>query len=152
MLLTMSETKNYRRPESVLIVVHTRFGEVLLLKRGKPFDFWQSVTGSLEYGEDHAAAAVRELSEETGIVTGSELVFTGRAREFEIDPRWLDRYAPGVTHNTEYEWQLCLDDVSDVQLRSGEHVDYCWTPMIDAVEQVWSWTNKEAIRELLKTW
>ena len=56
----------FRRPESVLIVIYTAGGEFLLLERRKPPGFWQSVTGSLEWGETIDAAASRELKEETG--------------------------------------------------------------------------------------
>ncbi|HUH00249.1 MAG TPA: NUDIX domain-containing protein, partial [Gammaproteobacteria bacterium] len=56
-----------KRPISVLVVVHTRSGEVLLLERIQPPGWWQSVTGSLEAGETPWDAAVRELHEETGM-------------------------------------------------------------------------------------
>jgi len=47
----------FRRPESVLIVIYTEGGEFLLLERRRPPGFWQSVTGSLEWGEFADAAA-----------------------------------------------------------------------------------------------
>ncbi|MGD8932832.1 MAG: NUDIX domain-containing protein, partial [Chromatiales bacterium] len=49
----------YKRPESVLVVVYTAGGEVLLLRRTRPRDFWQSVTGSLHWGESPRQAARR---------------------------------------------------------------------------------------------
>jgi dATP pyrophosphohydrolase len=51
-------------PRSVLVLVHTS-DAVLLLERLQPAGFWQSVTGSLEPGEDWEDAARRELEEET---------------------------------------------------------------------------------------
>src|SRR5690606_10129209 len=66
-----------RRPESVLVIVYVPSGETLLLKRCQPFGFWQSVTGSLLEGETHAAAAARELREETGFTSEGELTFSG---------------------------------------------------------------------------
>ncbi len=93
----------YRRPESVLVVVYSRDGYALLLRRSKPFDFWQSVTGGLDPGERHADAAARELEEETGLSGEGRLSFSGVARRFTIDPRWRERYAPGVVENVEYE-------------------------------------------------
>jgi len=62
--------KSCKRPESVLVVVYTRAGEVLMLRRTSPRGFWQSVTGSLEWGELPAHAAARELYEETGLRAG----------------------------------------------------------------------------------
>jgi ADP-ribose pyrophosphatase YjhB (NUDIX family) len=54
----------------VLIVIYTDGGEFLLLERRRPAGFWQSVTGSLEWGEMPTRAARRELIEETGITQG----------------------------------------------------------------------------------
>ena len=51
----------FKRPESVLVVVHTADGLVLMLERVSPPRFWQSVTGSLEPGESFEAAARRAL-------------------------------------------------------------------------------------------
>ncbi len=62
--------QQFRRPESVLIVIHTQGGEFLLLERRRPPGFWQSVTGSLEWGEAADVAARREVIEETGIRQG----------------------------------------------------------------------------------
>ena len=82
-----------RRPESVLVVIYTP-DEILLLKRNADFEFWQSVTGSLEAGETPDDAASRELFEETGIAE-VELINCDHSAEFEISPRWRDRYPPG---------------------------------------------------------
>ena len=56
------QAKKFKRPESVLVVVYTRTGKVLLLKRADDPDFWQSVTGSLLWEEtEPRQAAAREL-------------------------------------------------------------------------------------------
>lgn len=139
----------YRRPLSVLVIVYTSAGDVLLLKRCLPFEFWQSVTGSLLEGETHAGAAARELFEETGLLSGDgDLVFSGHERVFTIDPRWRDRYPPGVSENTEFEWRFRLKGRCPVTLSRPEHSDYCWMPVEQAVEAVWSWTNREALLAL----
>lgn len=135
----------FRRPLSILVVVYATGGDVLLLRRSRPFDFWQSVTGSLQRGESHAEAAARELIEETGLREEHRLVFTGNERTFTIDPRWRHRYAPGVTENTEFEWRCCLDAPGPVRLNDREHSEYRWEGIDRAVEQVWSWTNREAL-------
>ena len=137
-----------RRPESVLVVVYAEEGSVLLLRRRQPFDFWQSVTGSLLPSETHAEAARRELEEETGFEREGELTFTGRQRVFVIDPRWRNRYPPGVTDNTEYEWHYRLPAVRDVVIDRTEHSEFRWLPVAEAIEAVWSWTNREALSEL----
>ena len=60
---------DYKRPESVLVVVYTADRETLILQRVGN-SFWQSVTGSLNWDEESPEeAARRELFEETGIAT-----------------------------------------------------------------------------------
>lgn len=138
----------YRRPESVLVIVYTDKSDVLLLKRCEPFSFWQSVTGSLDENEASAIAAERELREETSLTTEGEMIDTGQSREFEIDPRWSDRYAPNVTHNTEYEFRYRLVGPVQIRLDDNEHSDYQWLNIESAIDAVWSWTNKAALQRL----
>jgi len=122
--------------------------QILLLKRTAPFEFWQSVTGSLDTDETPAAAAARELHEETGLKPGTKLVDSGRQRTFRIDPRWLDRYAVGVTENLEHEWHYGLVSPVDVEIDTAEHSDWQWVPIEEAIDRVWSWTNREALEAL----
>lgn len=119
-----------------------------MLKRSAPFEFWQSVTGSLEDGESAVDTAHRELSEETGLANEGNLVDSGRRRIFTIDPRWRKRYAPGITENTEYEWHFCLQNPLDVRIDDAEHSAWQWVSIDEAIERVWSWTNREALQLL----
>ena len=143
----MSRTE-FRQPVSVLVVVYTSDGQVLLLRRSRPFDFWQSVTGSLAVGETHADAARRELAEETGFRESPSPKYSGISRQFVIDPRWRDRYAPGIVENVEFEWRLRLDEPFEVRLCADEHSEYCWCPIDEAIDRVWSWTNRAALEQL----
>lgn len=137
-----------RRPVSVLVVVHTDDAQVLLLKRREPFEFWQSVTGSLKHEETHAEAAVRELREETGLTDEGDLSYSDVSRHFEIDPRWRDRFQPGVVDNEEFEWRYRLPAVIDVTINALEHSEYQWLPIKRAIEVVCSWSNRDALIEL----
>jgi len=137
-----------RRPVSVLVVVHTGDAQVLLLKRREPFEFWQSVTGSLKDDETHSEAAVRELREETGLTDEGELRYGDVSRHFEIDPRWRDRFQPGVVDNEEFEWRYKLPAVMDVTINAIEHSEHKWLPIEKAIEAVWSWTNRDALMQL----
>lgn len=134
----------WRRPESVLVLVYADAARVLLLKRKAPFEFWQSVTGSLERDETAADAARRELGEETGLSCAPMGAHIAE-RRFVIDPRWRNRYAPGVTENLEYEFRAQVSAASAVRLDEGEHSAYAWLPIDAAIERVWSWTNREAL-------
>jgi dATP pyrophosphohydrolase len=141
-------TKPYKRPESVLVVVYTQDGKVLLLRRKTPADFWQSVTGSLEWNETPEQAARRELFEETGLQDNGRLQDCRVTNEFPILPAWRARYAPDVQSNTEHVFSLQLPCAQEIRLSENEHVEYCWLPAPEAAERAFSWTNRDAINAL----
>ncbi|MFY9315675.1 MAG: dihydroneopterin triphosphate diphosphatase [Burkholderiales bacterium] len=134
-------------PVSVLVVVHIP-GEVLLLERAARPGYWQSVTGSLDRpDEPHAAAALRELREETGIeARAQDLRRWNLAYTFEIYPQWRHRFAPGTTHNTEHVFSLRLPGRTTVALAADEHVASQWLPWREAAARCFSWSNRDAIR------
>jgi dATP pyrophosphohydrolase len=137
----------YRRPESVLVVVHTDARDCLLLERAEPRGFWQSVTGTLDWDETPAQAAIRELAEETGLAPRG-LVDAGLTQTFPIHPAWRHRYAPDVRENLEHLWYVRLPGVVPVRLNAAEHVASEWLPLEAAISRVWSWTNRAALERL----
>jgi dATP pyrophosphohydrolase len=137
-----------RRPLSVLVVVYSDDGKALLLKRARPFEFWQSVTGSLDLGEGHSDAARRELVEETGLTDEGILDYTGVSRQFVIDPRWRYRFAPGIVENVEFEWRYRVSEPLEIRIDGNEHSEYRWLPIAQAIGTVWSWSNRQALRNL----
>lgn len=145
----MAAVPGFKRPESVLVVVFTRARDCLLLERAQPVGFWQSVTGSLRWGETPAECAVRELEEETGL-SAVGLRDAGVAREFPILPAWRARYAPDVATNVEHLWHLELPARRNVRLQPREHVAYEWLPLELAIAKVASWTNREALEHLAR--
>ncbi len=136
----------WKRPESVLVVVHTRGGEVLLLRRRSPPDFWQSVTGSLEWDEpDPRQTARRELAEETGLGDEVALIDCRQANRFPILPAWRRRYAPGVMENLEHVFRVELPAARPVVLNPDEHTAWRWLPRDRAAAMATSYTNRDAI-------
>ena len=163
----------FKRPESVLVVVHTPRLECLLLERVTPRGFWQSVTGTLRWGEELTAAAVREMREETGLVCIAPapaaagvsaplaegvhrrqpplLLQTNVSNRFPILPEWRHRYASGVTENLEHLLYLEVPETCEVTLNADEHVAYRWMDLEEAIRKVASWTNREALERLRST-
>jgi dATP pyrophosphohydrolase len=143
---TVSE-RNYKRPVSVLVVIHTRDLRFLLLERASFPGYWQSVTGSVEDGESPIATARREVEEETGIVAPASGFRDWRlVNTFAIHAAWRHRYAPGVVWNTEYVYSLCIESACPVRLSPDEHTDHGWFSGKNAVEKCFSWSNRDAIR------
>ena len=142
-------------PESVLVVIHTAELEVLLIERADRAGFWQSVTGSKDALDEPAeVTARREVFEETGIEVGSPAVPLVNLRDwrfsnvYEIYPVWRHRYAPGVTHNTEFVFGLRVPRDVVVTLSPREHVGKVWLPWREAADQCFSPSNAEAILQL----
>jgi dATP pyrophosphohydrolase len=139
----------YKRPESVLVVLYAATGEVLLLERQQPPGYWQSVTGSLGWDETPEQAARRELGEETGLEAGDLLVDCGYKNRFEILPAWRARYAPDVHHNTEYVFSMELPEPVETSLNPAEHCRAQWLPARLAALRASSYTNQIAIERLV---
>lgn len=143
---------DFKLPLSVLVVVHTPAPafDILLIERAPQPGFWQSVTGSLDSPDEPlAAAALREVAEETGIA-GPDLLLRDwqLANVYEIYPRWRQRYAPGVWRNTERVFSLEVPRVVDVTLSPREHRAARWLPWWQAAGACFSASNADAIRQL----
>lgn len=141
----------YKIAESVLVVIHAGPQHVLLLRRADMHS-WQSVTGSkATTDEPFAQTAAREVQEETGLrVDAPDCVLSDAHWEhhYPIYPRYLHRYAPGTTHNTERVFDLRLPQPGDIQLSAREHTAWSWLPWQHAYEQVFSASNAWAIQRL----
>jgi dATP pyrophosphohydrolase len=151
--------RQYKIPESVLVVIYTADLQVLLIERADKPGFWQSVTGSKDHvDEPLAQTARREVHEETGIVLGSGqtagMVPLENLRDwqlsnvYEIYPVWRHRYAPGVVKNVEHVFGLRVPRDIPVTLAPREHTQYVWLPYREAADKCFSPSNAEAILQL----
>ena len=145
----------FKIPESVLVVIHTRELDVLLLERADAPGYWQSVTGSKDTAEESLVeTCIREVAEETGIAIGSPaaplagLVDWQLANVYEIYPVWRHRYADGVTRNTEHVFGLEVDAGTAVRLEPREHLRFEWLDWRAAADRCFSPSNAEAILQL----
>lgn len=141
----------FKIPESVLIIIHHSIQQILLLKRTDN-GLWQSVTGSRQHNEAIVETAVRELREETGLTADlGILTNTGRTHTYAIVDPWRPRYAPDVTHNTEFVFHFALYDLASAKIRinPSEHSEYQWVPAERAAELAFSATNRREIEALI---
>jgi lipoyl(octanoyl) transferase len=113
--------------EIVKVVVHD--GERVLLLHRRDRDFWQPVTGTVEAPESQAAAARRELKEETGFDVQPDDV--GLEQSFLIDDgvfvnerTFVVRTAPGRLPRLDPE----------------EHDDHGWFTFAEAYQKI-RWTD-----------
>ena len=136
-------------PESVLVVIYTPALDVLLIERSDQPGFWQSVTGSKDFlDEPLADTAQREVLEETGFdcaQPGFILRDWHLSNRYEIYPIWQKRYGPGVTHNTEHVFSLCLPTALAPQINPREHSAWVWLPYLQAADRCFSPSNAEAL-------
>jgi len=115
--------------------------EYLLLKtNSKRGDFWQPVTGSVEAGETPEAAALRELTEETGLSPHVELSSVLNAFEFESDGKLF----------REYPFLAKVDPASreKVRIDPKEHTEFKWVSFGQALELVKHESNARVLREI----
>ena len=140
---------SHKQPISALVVIYTSSLEVLLLERADFPGYWQSVTGSREGEETLRETAAREAFEETGLNAQNFKLSDWQVQNvYDIYPKWQHRYPPGTTHNTEHVFGLELPQRLPVVLSPREHLSYIWLPWQDAVDKVFSPSNRAAILQL----
>lgn len=144
---------SYKQPRSIQVIIFSESEsgtEFLLLKRiAAHGGFWQALTGSLEGGETHRQAAVREVFEETGIhCKAEELIDLELTNVFAIAPQWRSRFAPGVTHNEEVCFALQVEKC-EVRLDALEHEEFLWLDAERAYAKFYWQSNKKALAKFL---
>ncbi len=110
-------------------------------------DQWQFVAGGGEGGETLIEAAVREISEETGIKTNEILKLTSMAYipANVISERHRKYWAKNTYVIPEYHF--AFECASDIKL-SNEHIGYEWLSYKDAMARLTWDSNKTALYEL----
>jgi len=116
---------------TVSVVARGADGRVLLLRRtAARGGFWQPVTGRIEPGEEPAAAARRELAEETGAEVPVEPL--GYAHAFGIDPELAGRAGAGLRIAQETAFAARLPEGFAPRL-GEEHFEWGWYRPEEAV-------------------
>lgn len=140
---------SYKQAISALVVIYTDALDVLLLERADYPDAWQSVTGSRDGEATLRETAIREVGEETGLdASRYELTDWQQQNVYDIYAKWVHRYPPGTTHNTEHVFGLKLPGQQAITVAPREHTSYVWLPWQLAADKVFSPSNRAAILEL----
>ena len=123
--------------ETVSITVVRGDSEVLLLRRiAARGGFWQTLTGRRELGESAAAAAARELYEETGLAPAlSDVVDLGYVHAFPLDPSRVPGSSPGGAplFASETAFAVRVPPGTEVRLDPTEHDLHQWCPIPEAL-------------------
>lgn len=138
--------------EVAVFVTRRRRSEVLVLHRSpEQGGYWHVVAGGVERGETAAAAAARELHEETGLVAevsgGVDVVeYVYSLTEEPADRRAL--YDPAVAAVTVTCFRATAPDEWEPML-DWEHDDYRWCDPDEAFETLRWPDTARAMRELV---
>ena len=132
-------------------------GRVLALERVDQPGRWQMPQGGLDIGEAPAAAALRELQEETGL--GAEVVeLVAEYPEwlaYELPPaRRRDKTGRGQVQKWFLFRFLGTDDDIDLAAPAGarrEFRDYRWMDLDDLAEEIWE-IKRPIYRALVSAW
>lgn len=107
-----AEIETYRNPFPTVDVVAIRDGDVLLIRRRNPPPGWALPGGFVDYGESAAAAARRELREETGLEART-LDLLGVYSDPGRDPRF---HTVSTVYVADVAGEPCAgDDAADVR-------------------------------------
>lgn len=149
-MMNQQAAKPFKRPVSVLVVIHHQAEQFLMLQRCDNPEFWQSVTGSLEAGETPFATALREVQEETGLcISASELLDWNVHYDYDIFPEYWHRYPPGTRKNTEHVFSINVSLDTPIQIAPKEHTAYRWVDGETALQLAYSPSNRDAIQQLI---
>ena len=139
-----------RRPDEVAIVVRrpgeAGFEYLVLLRSPERLGYWHLVSGGVDWGEEPAAAAARELLEETGLSAGPAPLGAPLGYDLSGDPESVRaRFPAGTARITVWPylveapagWEPTLDH---------EHVEARWLSPEDAISLLHYPEPREAVR------
>ena len=139
-----------RRPEEVVVVVR-RPGEsgvefLVVLRSPEKLGYWHLVAGGVDWGEEPAAAAARELREETGL--DAPVAALGETLDYDLagDPESVRERFPAGTERI-VVWPFVADAPSGWEpTLDDEHVESRWLSAKRAVELLHYPEPREAVR------
>ena len=144
-----------RRPDEVAVVVRRPAAHgleyLVLLRSPEKLGYWHLVAGGVEWGETPAAAAVRELAEETGLVAQPAALDDPLFYELAGDPESVrERFPEGTERIT--VWPFVADAPRLEQALGNLLVADAppgWEPMLDEEHVDHRWLDADGAVALL---
>jgi len=135
-----SKMKTNNQIEVIVFIKSESGCKYLILKRNsKKGDFWQPITGNVEFGESFEDATRRELMEETGI--------TKVKRSFDLEYT----FSFHDDNRTQTERVFCVEVLEGTTINlSSEHTAYKWVSKDEALSTLIYPGNKKAFEMLGK--
>jgi 8-oxo-dGTP pyrophosphatase MutT (NUDIX family) len=132
------------RTGEVMIFVRRGAEYLVLLRSERQGGYWHPVSGGIEPGESSAAAAARELLEETGL--DASPVGLGRSFVYQAEP-WEPHYEEGMAPIRVDCYVVDAPDGWEPQL-DWEHDEHRWCSPAEAAAILYWPEPREVIREL----
>ncbi|RDC60121.1 RNA pyrophosphohydrolase [Alteripontixanthobacter maritimus] len=136
--MELKKDAGYRPCVGVMLV--NRAGKVFVGRRidNKDSGFWQMPQGGVDEGEDLAAAALRELAEETG-VTGQHVTLLAQTPEplrYDLPDELMGKLWGGKYRGQEQIWFLARfsGEETDIDLDAHEQAEFCEWKWVDAAD------------------
>ena len=125
--------------------------EYLMLHRVLPrLAFWQPVTGGVESGETIEQTAARELVEETGFPP-DHLRSIGFSYTFPPDEHFKDIYETPPDEIVVHVFIARVPEGAEPTIDPVEHDQYRWCASDEALDLLYWWDDKEALRRVMES-